>query len=142
MKKVLLLVVLIVVGFAVVGCDTDKIISCCKVYKDRWESEKEWNNRVAKSLDGFQEEILRTKSLAKAEKWEIEHKYVAEIKLLKKQFEDDKLAIETKYLKANLVTPTPQWLELHGDSLTSYQIYNTNVLVQNATRQKTVISSQ
>ena len=40
-----------------------------------------------------------------------------------------KRSMQTKYLKAALVTPSLPWLELHGPSLESWQVYNENVII-------------
>lgn len=39
--------------------------------------------------------------------------------------------IEEKYEKAVLITPTDEWIELHGDDLASWQTFNIKVLVNN-----------
>lgn len=37
---------------------------------------------------------------------------------------------DEKYLKSKLITPTDLWTDQHGDSLDSWQVYNTAVLVE------------
>ena len=48
---------------------------------------------------------------------------------------EDVLAF-TKYLKSTIVKPPENWLELHGDSLESWQVYNENILVQTVREQQ------
>lgn len=67
-----------------------------------------------------------------ANKLEYAQSYKALIAIKDAEFENAISALKEKFAKANLVKPTEQWLSLHGDSLASYHVYNTNLLLQQA----------
>lgn len=82
-----------------------------------YNNEKEWSNDLEGRVESRDAEIVNIKVL-----------HAIEISDLKE-----------KHLKATLIKPTDAWLELHGNDLKSYQMFNTRLLLDEARKKPTGI---
>jgi carboxylesterase type B len=129
MKKIIVL--LVVMTLLLGGCD-DKYIGDSKVETIRLDaydqgfaaalnsSHKETYRREREQVrlwQGRLDDVLRLKQAAIAT---LRTAHAAEI-----------AAVKERYLKSELIKPTDVWLDIHGDSLDSYKIFNTKLALEN-----------